>query len=326
MKKEKVKMELKDTFDRRIDYIRLSVTDKCNLRCIYCVPAGARPRCLKPAGYLPAEKLFLFLKAAKRYGLKKVRLTGGEPLLRKDITGLVRAIRDIGVEDLSLTTNGQLLPFYARGLKEAGLDRVNISLDSLRSGRYRRITGGGSLQPVLRAIEGAVRAGLSPVKINMVPVRGINDDEIAEFAAMAARKDVHVRFIELMPVGDAAKTRDPGGLRVTAEEAKRAVSRLGRLIPLGRSGSSDNYTFPGGGIIGFISPISDHFCDSCNRLRMTAAGRIRPCLFSDYEVDISGASNEGEMERLLLSSVHGKKKGSLLPGAVPGEAMSLIGG
>ena len=330
-------MELKDTFGRRIDYIRLSVTDRCNLRCIYCVPAGfsSRPRCLGPSGYLSPEKLFLFLKAARRYGIKKVRLTGGEPLLRPDITGLVRTIKDTGVEDLSLTTNGQLLSLYATRLKEAGLDRVNISLDSLRPGRYRRITG-GCLSPVLHAIEEAGRAGLSPVKINMVPIKGINDDEIAEFAAIAREKgkDVHVRFIELMPVRNFNfnAAASPDGPRVTAEEAKRAVSRMGRLIPLGRSGSSDNYRlfFPRGGaesgIIGFISPISNHFCDSCNRLRMTASGRIRPCLFSDYEVDINGASTEGEMERLLLFSVHGKKKGSLLQRAVPGEAMSLIGG
>lgn len=321
-------MQLRDTFGRSIDYIRVSVTDRCNLRCIYCVPSGAHPSCLEAHGPMAAEKLLWFLKAAKKYGLRKVRLTGGEPLLRPDIAGLIRAIRDIGVEDLSLTTNGQLLTHSAVGLKDSGLDRVNISLDSLRPERYRRITGGGSLLPVLRAIGKARRCGLSPVKINMVPVKGINDDEIAGFAKLAADRDVHVRFIELMPVGRrGAAMKNFDRLRVTAEEAKKAASGAGRLIPLGRSGSSDNYRLSGGrGTIGFISPISDHFCDSCNRLRLTAAGRIRPCLFSDYEVDISGASNEDEMERLLLLSVHRKAKGSLLEGAVPGEAMSLIGG
>ncbi|MDA8387315.1 MAG: GTP 3',8-cyclase MoaA [Nitrospiraceae bacterium] len=327
-------MELRDTFDRRIDYIRVSVTDRCNLRCVYCVPDGAPPRCLKPSPPLAAEKLIAFLKVAKRYGLRKVRLTGGEPLLRKDITRIVRAIKDIGVEDLGLTTNGQLLPLFARRLKRAGLDRVNISLDSLRPERYRRITGGGCLRNVYRAIESACGAGLAPVKVNVVLIRGINDDEIGEFAAIALERDWHIRFIELMPVRGKPMPAGRGfssldGMRVTADEAKKSIcDAVGRLVPIGRSGSSDNYRFwaGGAGVIGFISPMSHHFCDSCNRLRITAAGKIRPCLFSDCELDLNAVSNENEMERLLLASVRGKAKGSLLKKAVPCEAMSLIGG
>ncbi len=321
-----VKMELRDTFNRKIDYIRVSVTDRCNLRCMYCVPASPPP-CLKPSRILKTEKLLQFLRIARGHGLKKVRLTGGEPLLRKDITGLVRAIREIGVEDLSLTTNGQLLPLFAKRLKEAGLDRINISLDSMRPERYRQITGGGNLQNVYRAIEQAEGAGLTPVKINMIPIRGVNDDEVAEFAALSLKRRWHIRFIELMPVGREFDSSLFDGRRVTADEARAAIRTTGELIPIGRSGSSANYRLAGGaGTIGFISPMSYHFCDSCNRLRITAAGRIRPCLFSDYEADISAASGEGDMERLLLTSVLSKAKGSLLQKSIPCDAMSQVGG
>ncbi len=327
---EPVKMELRDTFNRKIDYIRVSVTDRCNLRCMYCMPPSGPPRCLKPSRILKTEKLLQFLEVARKYGLKKVRITGGEPLLRKDITEIVRAIRDIGVEDLSLTTNGQLLPLFAGRLRAAGLDRVNVSMDSLRPERYREITGGGDLQNVLRAIELAEAAGLAPVKINMIPIRGVNDDEVLEFAALTLKKDWHVRFIELMPVGKKPAARGASSLdgrRVTADELKAAIRAAGELFPMGRSGSSANFRLAGGrGVIGFISPMSDHFCDSCNRLRITAAGRIRPCLFSGCEVDIGAASSEKEMEQLLLYSVRSKEKGSLLQKGVPCGAMSQVGG
>ena len=320
-------MELRDTFDRKIDYIRVSVTDRCNLRCIYCMPAGSPPRCVKPSRVLKTEKLLAFLKIAKKYGLRKIRLTGGEPLLRKDIVRLVRSIKEIGVEDVSLTSNGQLLPFFITDLKEAGLDRVNISMDSLRPERYKSITGGGRLREVWRAISLADKAGLAPVKINMVPIRGVNDDEIVEFARLTLERDWHVRFIELMPVG----CEKFDGRRVTAERARASILnsnfKTGGLVFLGRNGSSANYKLAGGkGVLGFISPMSEHFCDSCNRLRITAAGKIKPCLFSDYEADINAAADESELERLLLLSVSSKAKGSLLKKVVPCEAMSQVGG
>ncbi len=319
-------MELKDSFGRKIDYIRLSVTDRCNLRCIYCAPGGAS-RCLstsKPGNSISLEKVTRFLRVAKKYGLKKVRITGGEPLLRKDIVRLVREIKAIGIEDLGLTTNGHLLPFFAEELKEAGLDRVNISLDSLRPEVYRELTGGGSLSAALRAVSVAEGVfGPAPVKINMVPIKGINGDEIPDFARMTLEKPFHVRFIELMPVGMATFE----GLRITATEAKQAISRHFELTSIGRTGSADNYRLSGAkGVAGFISPISGHFCDSCNRLRITAAGKIRSCLFSSCEEDLNTASTEKELEQLLLLSVSRKEKGSLLNKAVQFETMQQVGG
>ena len=317
-------MELRDSFGRKIDYIRLSVTDSCNLRCIYCNPGNASMCSLNPGKMPKFEKITRFLRVARKYGLKKVRLTGGEPLLRKDIVHLVREIKAIGIEDLSLTTNGLLLPFFATELKVAGLDRVNISLDSLNPDRYGSITGGGSLGDALRAIREAEKVFWpAPVKINMVPIKGVNGDEIRGFAQMTLENLFHVRFIELMPVGGSAFEE----MRITSGEAKDAISSMGGLLPLGRSGSSDNYALPGAkGVIGFISPMSGHLCDSCNRLRITSAGKIRPCLFSDHEQDLNTASTEDEMERLLLISVLSKEKGSLLKRAVQFDTMQQVGG
>ena len=319
-------MELRDSFGRKIDYIRLSVTDRCNLRCIYCSPGGAA-RCSARAGRMPESgKVLSFLRVARKYGLKKVRITGGEPLLRKDIVSLVREIKAVGIEDLSLTTNGQLLPFFAGELKRAGLDRVNISLDSLRRDHYKQITGGGRLSGVLRAIRKAEKVFWpAPVKINMVPVRGINGGEIADFARLTLDNPFHVRFIELMPVGEATFN----GMRITSGEARAVIrnSLGGKLLPLGRCGSSENYMLQGAkGVIGFISPISGHFCDSCNRLRITSEGRIRPCLFSAHELDLSAAGTETELEQLLLLSVSSKQKGSLLNKAVQFKTMQQVGG
>ena len=320
-------MELRDTFGRKIDYIRLSVTDRCNLRCIYCAPGGANWCSVNPRKLIGFEKMLSFLGVARKYGLKKVRITGGEPLLRKDIVRIVSSIKELGIEDLGLTTNGQLLPIFAQKLKRAGLDRVNISLDSLSPERYWEITGGGSLSRALLAVSVAERVFWpAPVKINMVPIRGINEDEIADFAAMTLENPFHVRFIELMPVGGGKKTKTFEGLRITAGEAKKTISS--QLLPLGRTGSSDNYKVApdAKGVIGFISPMSGHFCDSCNRLRITADGKIRPCLFSDYEEDLNTATSDAGMERLLLASVLGKAKGSLLEKGVKFEAMQQIGG
>ncbi len=322
-------MELRDSFGRKVDYIRLSVTDRCNLRCIYCVPGGREKRCCRPMDKMPEfGKIISFLRVARKYGLKKVRLTGGEPLLRKDIVRLVGWIKAIGIEDLCLTTNGQLLPFFASELKKAGLDRVNISLDSLDAERYREITGGGSLSRALRAVRVAGEVFWpAPVKVNMVPIKGVNGNEIPRFARLTLDNPIHVRFIELMPVGDSSFE----GLRLTAPEAKEAIKAcLGdgqKLLPLGRSGSSDNYMLPGAkGVIGFISPISGHFCDSCNRLRITSAGKVRPCLFSSREEDLNTASTEDELERLLRSCVLSKEKGSLLKKKVQFDSMQRVGG
>ncbi|GAB4389310.1 MAG: GTP 3',8-cyclase MoaA [Thermodesulfovibrionales bacterium] len=315
---------MKDSFGRKIDYLRLSVTDRCNLRCIYCMPKGF-PACARPHEALDPGLIRRTLAVCKRHGLRKVRFTGGEPLLRADIAGLVESARALGIEDISLTTNGLLLGRLARGLKRAGLGRVNVSLDTLVPERYAFITGGGKIRDALDGIDEAERAGLGPVKINMIPIRGINDDEVVSFARLTLSRPVHVRFIELMPVGEGAWS---GRRRVEcAEAARRITSALGGLAPLGEAGSSRNYRLEGAkGVLGFISPMSRHFCGSCNRLRVTARGTLRPCLFSKNEIDLRAAGSEEELEALLLSGVRGKPRGRPDGAPLPLEAMSQIGG
>lgn len=316
-------MEFRDSFGRTIDYIRISVTDRCNLRCIYCMPREV-PKCSKPSEVLDRDGIIGILRIARKYGLRKVRFTGGEPLLRQDIAEIVGAVKDLGVEDISLTTNGLLLPQMAGRLKEAGLDRVNISMDSMDPERYGRITGGGSLETVLRAIDEAGNAGLAPVKINVIPIRGVNEDEISSFAALTVEKPYHIRFIELMPVGNETFS---GERRITASQVLEHISAAGKTVPLGRTGSATNYRLEGAkGTIGLISPVSNHFCDSCNRLRVTARGTIKPCLFSDQEIDLNKASSGEEKEKMILQAVRQKPKGSLLKKRVPLDAMSQVGG
>ena len=306
--------DVKDNFRRAIDYIRVSVTDRCNLRCIYCMPPGG----LVPIEHkeiLSYEEIVRLLEVAARIGLRKIRITGGEPLVRKNVPDLIRLIKYIeGIEDLSLTTNGILLRQYADLLAEAGLNRVNISLDSLRPDRYRDITRGGNVEEVFRGIAAAEKAGLTPIKINMVPVRGINDDEIADFALMTMKSPYQVRFIEFMPFSV------PGVWTsekfISSEEAASIVEKIGRLIPakLRKAGPARYFRLDGAaGVIGFISPLSNHFCNECNRLRLTTDGKLRPCLFSETEIDLksvlrSGAPDE-EVERLIRLSIALKPRG-----------------
>lgn len=323
--------QLRDTFKRRIDYLRISVTDRCNLRCLYCMPHRGidyfRQREIMTSG-----EITRFVSIALRHGLRKVRITGGEPLLRGDIVSLVSEVKALGVRDLSMTTNGVLLGGLAAELKNAGLDRVNISLDTLEPGRFRSITRGGEIASVWESIEEARRAGLRPVKLNVVPIRGINDDEVTAFASLTLERDYHIRFIELMPVLPHRKLRSYSYL--TKEELMKKIAPLGRLnrLPFRGGGPSRNYRLEGArGIIGFISPMSNHFCNYCNRLRLTASGNIRPCLFSDREFDIKtpmreGASDEA-LEALFLGAVDAKPAGhSLLTQTPTLSSMSKIGG
>jgi cyclic pyranopterin phosphate synthase len=315
---------MQDSFGRRVDYLRISVSDRCNLRCIYCIPRGI-PSCAESSEVLGREPLLRLIRIALRHGLRKVRLTGGEPLLRHDIVGLVGDIKETGVKDLSLTTNGILLAEKAGELKQAGLDRVNVSLDSMHPERYRAITGGGRIEEALAGIHEAERAGLTPVKINMIPIRGVNEDEVAAFAALSLANPRHVRFIELMPVGEGAWNMER--LVDTDEVMEKIASAFGCLMPVEEAGSSRNYRLPGAeGVIGFISPVSNHFCHSCNRLRITARGKLRPCLFSDLEIDLKEAGSDEEMERLFLCSVRSKPEGRRSGAPLPLEAMSQIGG
>lgn len=315
-------MELLDPRGRKIDYIRISITRECNLKCIYCAPGGARP-CSTPKPRLAREQILRFIKVALPFGLRKIRLTGGEPLLREDLCRIISDIKKLGIPDLSLTTNGILLKDMAPLLRSAGLDRVNISLDSLDPAVYRKISGGGELETVFQGINAAHEAGFEPLKINMVPVKGINAREVLSFAMLTIENPVHIRFIELMPLRKGHWGKDG----MESGEILRTISVLGKITFMEKNGSSTNYKLEGAkGIIGFISPMSNHFCESCNRLRLTAEGKLRPCLFSEKELDISGISSEKELEKVLFEAVKSKPYGKGEKGRVPIDRMSEIGG
>jgi cyclic pyranopterin phosphate synthase len=301
---------------------------------MYCTPKSGVPL-FKHSELLTSEEITRVVAVAHRYGLKKVRITGGEPLVRRDIIPLVASLKGhVGIRDLSLTTNGVLLPEMAQPLKAAGLDRVNISLDTMDPDRYRAITRGGDIERVWEAIEKAAEAGLSPIKINVVLLRGVNDDELHKFALLTLDKPYHIRFIEYMPVG-----RHAGGQNqaVSTAEIKKRLSIVGTLVPLKfrGQGPSRNYRFDGApGVIGFISAVSDHFCGYCNRLRLTATGMLRPCLFSVRSVDLRTALRLGvtdeELSSLFEQAVAIKPRGhSLATDPAPAnsfDAMSQIGG
>jgi len=304
---------LQDRFARVIDYLRISITDKCNLRCIYCMP----PDGVAPAQHtdiLSYEEIIRVAKIAAGLGVRKIRLTGGEPLVRKNLAFLVSSLKKItGIEELSLTTNGILLGQHAKALADAGLDRVNVSIDSLRPERFREITRGGDLDIVLQGLHAAEHAGLVPVKINMVPVRGMNEDEILDFARITIDSDHHVRFIECMPTGSVSFWSPQKYM--TTDEIKNIIEMLGPLSPVRvrRNGPSKYYRLEGAkGVVGFISALTHHFCSDCNRLRLTSDGKLRPCLFSETEIDLRSALRSGasdlEIERLLKLSIEVKPK------------------
>jgi cyclic pyranopterin phosphate synthase len=324
-----------DNFNRPISYLRVSVTDRCNLRCVYCMPPEGVP--WHPHDeILRYEEIETVVRAAASLGITKVRLTGGEPLVRLGIVDLVRMLARIpGIDDLAMTTNGILLARYAGELKAAGLKRVNVSLDTLRPERFRRITRRGELSDTLEGIVAGKEAGLVPVKINTVVIRGLNDDEVVDFARLTHAPDWHVRFIEVMPLGNNAEWAGNG--YVPMDEVRARIEReLGELMPAklaAGGGPARYYRLPGAqGTIGFITPISEHFCYQCNRLRLTADGELRPCLLSDYEIDLRtplrrGASAE-EIKALIIEGIRNKpERHHLSEQVIPqGRAMSEIGG
>lgn len=305
---------MNDPFGRLIDYLRISVTDRCNLRCIYCMSSqGVKP--ITHKDILTYEEIVRIVRIASTLGVRKVRITGGEPLVRKNITYLISSLNAIhGIEDISLTTNGVLLERYATELARAGLRRVNVSLDSLRPERYREITRGGNVENVLRGIEKAEEAGLAPVKINMVAIRGFNDGEIGDFARMTLKKSYQVRFIEFMPIG--ARGMWSPEKYIPIDEIKSIVQGIGSLTPIRirKSGPARYFRFDGAaGVIGFINAISHQFCSECNRLRLTSDGKLRPCLFSETEIDLKSPLRSGaddpEIERLIRLSIEIKPTG-----------------
>jgi len=303
---------LSDSFQRPINYLRISVTDRCNLRCMYCMPAEG-VKLVSHQDVLTYEEIYTIARAAAELGISKVRITGGEPLVRLGLPELIWMLRGIdAIDDISLTTNGILLSRYASELKRAGLRRVNISLDTLRQDRFEFITGSDyPLSQVLQGIEASRSVGLSPVKLNMVVMAGINDDELASFAQKTIDEDWHVRFIELMPFrGVSTKSSQ----FVPVSQMRKRLEVLGKLEPCNPSignGPAKYFRFPKAkGTTGFITPVSEHFCFQCNRLRLTADGKLRPCLMADDEVDLKeplrgGVSPLG-LKRLIEEAVTSK--------------------
>lgn len=291
---------MKDGFGRSIDYLRISLTDRCNFRCIYCMPAEGVAQ-MPHEDILRLEEMERVVKAATRIGIKHIRLTGGEPLVRKGVVDFIRNIKSIeGIDNISLTTNGVLLPAMARDLKDAGLSRVNISLDTLDPEQFHMVTRVGRLQDTLAGIDAALEVGFEPVKINAVAVRSLNQDFLS-FARLSVDRPLHVRFIEYMPVGESSgvdgcgwgpKDVIPNEEILEIINARAAEAGLPGLKPAGDDkplgfGPASYYEFPNAlGTVGFISAMSNHFCSQCNRLRLTADGKVRPCLFSDLEYDV----------------------------------------
>ncbi len=294
---------LVDAFARSIEYLRVSVTDKCNLRCVYCMPEGGLPW-LKRDEILSYEEITAIVRAAASVGVRAIRLTGGEPLLRPDLHLLVREIARIpGIEDISLSTNGMLLEDQAEALAHAGLQRINISLDTLRADRFEQIARRPGLDLVLRGIDAAIAHGFAPLKINCVVMRGRNDDELADFAALTRRLPIAVRFIETMPV--LAYSQAQGEEYVSADELLERLRAIGDLQsvegPRG-NGPARYFAYPGApGSIGVISPLSHDYCNRCNRVRLTADGRLRLCLFGDHHIDLRGPLRAGAGEEEIAA-------------------------
>lgn len=284
--------ELVDVHNRRIDYLRVSVTDRCNLRCIYCMPdKGVKLKLHKDI--LTYEEIATFATYAVQAGISKIRLTGGEPLIRKDVVQLVSFITSIpNLKDLSLTTNGLLLAEYVSELVKAGLKRINVSIDSLDASVYRYITRIGEVGQAKHGLESALAAGLDPIKINVVAIKGINDD-LKDFVRLTFEFPVHVRFIEYMPFNEEIK----GNCFISCDEMMNTLRRFGAMEEVSSPGGAGPAKYfkmkKALGTLGFISPMSSHFCPQCNRLRLTADGRLRTCLFSDEEIDVRPYLRDG---------------------------------
>jgi cyclic pyranopterin phosphate synthase len=328
---------LRDSYGRRIRDLRVSLTDRCNFRCFYCLPHGEPPIAPKEQ-MLSYEEIEYACGIFVELGIEKIRLTGGEPMLRRDIETIIQKLNQLrpGLADLALTTNGYFLPERAQGLKDAGLDRVTISLDSLKRDVFKRMTGVDVLDKVLAGIAAAKRAGLEPIKINAVIVRGHNEDEVADFAAFAREYDVKMRFIEFMPLDSGHEwSRDDV---VSGKEIRERISERYPLTPVEVARGSDTssrFRFADGapGEIGIIAPVTEPFCGACSRIRLTADGQIRTCLFSTVEHSLrdvvrSGASRN-EIVEYIESVVLKKEPRHFINDpsfVVPSRSMSFIGG
>ncbi len=328
---------MKDRFGRDINYLRISVIDTCNLRCVYCMPVRGL-RFVPSEELLTADEIERVARAAAAVGFRRIRLTGGEPTLRPDIVDIVRRVSAVpGIGEVAMTTNAILLPRLARPLAEAGLRRINIHVDTLDPERLRRIMRFGTLSEIQAGITAAEEAGLTPLKINCVVARGYNDGDVVEMAGRTLEKDWHVRFIELMPLGTGEAAHVALSQFVPSRESRdRIEAALGPLSPLPNANPSDesrNFRFAGApGVVGFISPVSEPYCGTCNRMRLTADGRFHLCLLHDDELDVKqvlrAGGSEAEVAAVLARAVGLKPTGHNLDDGVSTEQRQMfqIGG
>lgn len=324
---------LHDQFCRRLNYLRVSVTDRCNLRCVYCVPRDSIPR-MPHGDILRYEEILRIIRIGVTLGISKIRITGGEPLVRKDLLPFLRQLSSLeGLGEIALTTNGVLLDTHLEALQAAGIRRLNISLDTLRRERFTAITGSDRFDQVWSAVERAHAMGFHPIKLNVVAMRGINDDELHDISALTLERPYHVRFIEYMPMGN---PNIPGDPYISNDAVRERVEQIAKLVPVPRSGSDGparRFRFSGApGEVGFISPLSHHFCESCNRLRLTASGKLRPCLLSNQEFDLTAPLRAGASDdELAAIFVEGARLKPMAHNLVAGHGtvnarMSAIGG
>ncbi|HWR45049.1 GTP 3',8-cyclase MoaA [Sporomusa sp.] len=324
-----------DGHNRQINYLRVSVTDRCNFRCAYCMPTQG-VKLLRHAEILTYEELLRVIRVVSEHGVSKIRLTGGEPLVRRGIVDFIRSIANLNtITDVSLTTNGSLLAGMAAKLKDAGLNRVNISLDTIDPDKFRNITYGGNVAETIKGMEAALAVGLTPVKLNVVLTNIISERDLAYFVDLVHREPISVRFIEYMPIGESQAGPGPG-----IEEIKVMINAFGRgtlkpTLNIRGNGPAKYFYLPQAkGSFGFITPISEHFCGVCNRIRLTADGKFKPCLLSNQEIDVKAALRQGasdnEIAELFYKTIADKPQGHTLANA-GGQTkffrkMSQIGG
>lgn len=289
-----------DAYGREITYMRVSVTDRCDLRCVYCMPESGVQKCGRDQT-LRTEEFWQIIRAAAALGITKIRITGGEPLVRKGIVELCRGVADIpGIRELGMTTNGQLLEAFAGELRHAGVNRLNISIDTMKPDRFKKITRIGDIEKTLRGIRAAAEAGFDSIKLNVVLMKGMNDDEIRDFVALTLRYPVDVRFIELMPIGESVRYWEHAylsndavlGLVPELETEYPELDGVSRMFRLGGAL----------GRVGLINPISSHFCGECNKIRLTSDGKIKPCLHSSHEYTLRGLE-DAELQKVLADAI-----------------------
>lgn len=316
-----------DSFGRKINYLRLSLTDRCNLRCQYCMPERGIDNKVSHEDLLTLEEVYLLIEKFVELGIDKIRFTGGEPLVRRGIVDLIEKVNRLkGVKDLAITTNGLLLKDMAKSLKDAGINRVNISLDTLNADRYREITRGGDLSLVLDGIEEAIKVGLTPIKINSVLVGGFNEDEIGDLVDLT-RSGIDVRFIELMPIGEAMHFAEDKFV-----SNSKVLETIGDLIPTeidDKSSPAVYYRLPNAkGKVGIINPISCKFCDNCNRIRLTSTGKLKTCLHSNREIDLKEAiRSQNDIKEIIRNGILDKEESHHLEeGKYAYRNMNQIGG